>query len=554
VRGGILERVNPSRTLILFCVPAAFTVILVFPLAALFSKAFLDPLGEFVGFANYRLYFGTATLRRSLINTVDISAATTLFSVTLGFMYAYALTRTNIGFKAFFRYAALTPIFIPTIVHALALVYCLGRQGILTRMGFRVELYGRLGIVLSEIIYTFPQAFLMFFVALEFADGRLYEAADTMGASGARKFFAITLPEVKYTVVNAFFVCFTLAFTDFGAPKVIGGNFNVLATDIYKQIVGQFNMNMGAVVGTLLLIPAFISFAVGHITSGINTSTLNARSTKLNVGKNPARDAFFFVFCSLVTLCFAGLILSLFIGGLSEYYPYNMKLTLKNFIFNKSTGGIGSFFNSLEMSALTAIFGTAFVFLYAYMMEKTDGFAALRRYGKLLAVIPLALPGMVVGLSFIFFFNSSANPLNFIYGTVAILVLSNVLHFFSVPFLTASASLRQLDAEFERVADSMGVPWWRTFFSVSLPLCMPAIFEIFTYFFVNSMVTVSAVVFLYGPNFKIAAIAITHMEEAGDVGQAAAMSLLILFINVFARAVYEAAMKLIIGRKTGWED
>jgi iron(III) transport system permease protein len=232
---------SPTQFLLLAICLSVFTVVLICPLFSLFSKAFLGKTGEYVGFDNYIKYFSTPTLSSSIKNTIDISLWSTAFSLVFGFLYAYAVTRTRIMGKTFFRYTAMIPIFIPTIVHALGLVYMFGKQGIFSRAGlFPFELYGRLGIIISEIIYTFPQAFLMFFVALEFADGRLYEAADSMGVSPFDKMLRITLPAIKYTVINVFFVCFTLAFTDFGAPKVIGGSFNVLATDIYKQVAGQF--------------------------------------------------------------------------------------------------------------------------------------------------------------------------------------------------------------------------------------------------------------------------------------------------------------------------
>jgi iron(III) transport system permease protein len=524
---------------------AVFTVVLIFPLFSLFSKAFMNGGGDFVGFDNYVHYFKTPALSVSVGNTIDISLWSAVISMALGLLYAYALTRTRIRAKQFFKYTALIPIFIPTIVHALGLVYLFGKQGIITRMGFEIELYGRLGIILSEIIFTFPQAFLMFYVALEFVDGRLYEAADSMGVSPLKKFFRITLPEIKYSVINVFFVCFTLAFTDFGAPKVIGGSYNVLATDIYKQVAGQFNMNLGAVVGTLLLIPAVLTFTADRLINSKNSSVINAKATPLIIRASRGRDVFYFAFCALITAFLLLLIASLAIGALSEYYPYKMSLTLKHFIFNKSAGGIESYYNSLEMAVLTALIGTVFVFVYAYMMEKTSGFALLRKYGKLLSVLPLALPGMVIGLSFIFFFNDRGNPLHFIYGTIIILVLSNVLHYFSVPFLTASSCLKKLDKEYESVSDSMNVPRWKTFLRVSVPLSLPAILEIFMYYFVNAMVTVSAVVFLYSAGFRIASIAITHMEEAGNMAQAAAMSLLILVINIAVRVLYEVAIKAI---------
>ncbi|MDR3149081.1 MAG: putative 2-aminoethylphosphonate ABC transporter permease subunit [Oscillospiraceae bacterium] len=538
-----LQNLRLAQAIILVCILAVFTIVLVLPMFALFSKAFLNKAGEFDGLSNYLTYFRTPSLSVSVWNTIDVSLVSTVVSVILGFLYAYALTRTRIPLKPVFKYTALIPIFMPTIVHAIGLVYIFGRQGVLSGLG--LELYGRFGIILSEVIFTFPQAFLMFYVALEFADGRLYEAADSMGISAIRKFMRVTVPEVRYTVVNVFFVCFTLAFTDFGAPKVLGGSYNVLATDIYKQVAGQFNMNMGAVVGTLLLIPAVLSFIVGRFVSGKNSGTISAKSTNLSVKKSRKRDVLFFALCAFVTLSFLALIAALFMGALTTYYPYDLTFTLKHFAFNKSTGGITSYFNSLTMSLLTAVFGTVFVFVFAYMMEKTNSFGLLKKFGGMLSALPIALPGMVIGLSFIFFFNSKSNPLHFIYGTVAILVVSNIIHYFSVPHITATGALKKLDKEYESVAESMNVPRWKTFLRVSVPLSLPAILEIFMYLFVNSMVTVSAAVFLYSAHFKIASIAISHMEEAGDIAQAAAMSLLILLVNVLMRLLYETAVKLI---------
>jgi iron(III) transport system permease protein len=519
---------------------------MVLPLVEMLRMAFLDRSGEFVWFENYRRYFGNPALSRSIMNTVDISLWTTLISSTLGFLYAYALTRTRVRCKTFFKYTALIPIFIPTVVHALGLIYLFGRQGMITRaLDLDFEIYGRIGIIMAEVVFTFPQAFLMFLVALKFADGRLYEAADSMGVSNIKKMFTITLPEIKYTVVNVFFVCFTLAFTDFGAPKVLGGNFNVLATDIYQQVVGQFNMNMGAVVGTLLLVPAIVSFIADRVISSKNAGTLSAKASELEIKKNTARDVFFTSFCAIVSLSMLALVGSLFVGAFTEFYPFNMAPTLKHFNFPQAQGGITTFFNSIQMAGLTAVFGTMFVFIYAYLLEKSNGFGTIRRFGKLLGILPLAVPGMVIGLSFIFFFNSRTNPLNFLIGTVAILVLANIISFFSVPFLTASACLKKLDKEYESVADSMSVPRWKTFLRVSVPLSMPAILESFMYFFVNAMVTVSAMVFLVSPRFNIAAIALTHMEENGRPAQAAAMAILILGINVLVRVLYEVSVKII---------
>ena len=516
-----------------------YAVVLLLPLYSLFSKAFLNPDGSFAGLANYVEYFSTPALSVSIRNTVVVSVVSALLGTALGFAYAYGITRTQIRGKVFFRYVALIPLFLPTVVHGLSLIYLFGNQGILTNLGWDIGLYGRTGIILSEIIYTFPQSFLMFYISLNYADGRLYEAADTMGCGALKKFRQITIPSVRYTLINSLFVCFTLAFTDFGAPKVLGGSYNVLATDIYKQVAGQFDMNMGAVVGTLLLLPAIVSFAVDRITARQNNGTISAKASALRVKPNALRDGIFFLLCTLVALCMLALVAVLFLGAFTTYYPYDLSFTLENFSFNQSTGGFQSYLNSIWMSLLTAVLGTAFVFVYACLIERSTCAGGLKQAGKLLSSLPLALPGMVIGLSFIFFFNHKDNPLNFIYGTVLILVLANLIHFYSVPFVTASSALKKLDREYENVSESMRVPPWKTFLRVTVPLSLPAILEIFLYYFMNSMVTVSAVVFLYSAKFKIASIAITHMEEAGDFAQAAAMSLLILLVNVVARGLYE---------------
>ena len=530
-----IKSVNIVMGLMTIC----FVIVLICPLYSLFSKAFISADGTFVGLGNYAEYFSTPALSVSIGNTIYISVFTAIVSTLIGFVYAYGVTRTNIKGKQFFRYAALIPLFLPTVVHGLSLVYLFGVQGVVTNLGWDIGLYGKTGIILSEIIYTFPQSFLMFYIALNYADGRLYEAAETMGCGNLKKFRYITVPSVKYTLINSLFVCFTLAFTDFGAPKVVGGSYNVLATDIYKQVAGQFNMNMGAVVGTLLLIPAIISFAVDRITSRKESGAISSKASALRIKDSTPRDVVFYVICGGVTLCLFIMVAVLFMGAFTKYYPYEMGFTLEHFNFSESTGGIQSFINSVVMSLLSAVAGTAFVFIYVYLVERSKSSRVLKVIGRLLSSIPLALPGMVIGLSFIFFFNSPDNPLNFIYGTVAILVLANVVHFYSVPFVTASSALKKHDKDYENVADSMRIPLWKSFTRVIVPLSLPAILEIFLYYFMNSMVTVSAVVFLYSAQFKVASIAITHMEEAGDIAQAAAMSLLMLLVNIVARGIYE---------------
>lgn len=530
------------------------------PLGDLFSKAFLSERGEFIGLANFVKYFATPALVQSFGNTMYVSGVTTVLSVALAFLYAFALTRTDMRGKAFFRYVALLPLFAPTMMHGIALTYLFGNQGIITTgffgvlPGFDLELYGPLGIILSEVIYTFPQAYLIMAVSLSFADYNLYEAAETMGAGKLRKFLTVTLPNVKYGLISAIFVCFTLSFTDFGAPKVVGGQYNVLATDIYKQVIGQQNTTMGATVGIILILPAILAFIVDRIVERKQNSSVSAKSTPYKITKQRGRDTAFFVYCSLITATIFLMLGTVIFASLIKVWPYDLSLSLTHYDFSKVAGeGMQPFWNSLLVSFYSAVAGTIITFINAYLIEKTRFLKGLRQVGYFLSILPLALPGLVIGLAYIYFFNHPDNPLNWMYGSIMILVLANLIHFYAVPFISATTALKKLDKEFELASESMGVPFYVTFWRVTVPMSLPAILENAVYYFINSMVTISAVVFLYSADFKLASVSIVNMDDAGDVAPAAAMSVLIVLTNVVVRVVYEVGTKKWREKTGAWQ-
>jgi iron(III) transport system permease protein len=213
------------------------------------------------------------------------------------------------------------------------------------------------------------------------------------------------------------------------------------------------------------------------------------------------------------------------------------------------------------MSLYSAFFGTALTFASAYLVEKGTGMRLLRQTAYFLSMIPLAIPGLVIGLAYIFFFNAPGwrifglnlpNPFNPLYGTMAILVLSNIVHFFTVGFLTATTALKQLDREFEAVSASMAVPFYLTFFRVTVPVCLPAILEIGMYYFVNSMATVSAVIFLHSADIPIASVAVANMDDAGDIAPACAMSVLIVATNLVVRLLYGLITRKLQTRAEAW--
>lgn len=546
------------KGLAIYAVAIFLIIFLVLPLAALFAKAFQNADGTFAGLAQFKKYFSSSALSVSIGNTFFISIMSTVISVTLAFFFSYALTRKNVPFKTLFRYIGMMPLFAPTMLLGIALIYLFGNKGIVTALGLVIPLYGKVGIIIAESLYCFPVTTTILMVAFSNADNRLYEAAETMGTSALRKMFTITIPGVKYGLISAIFVAFTYSFTDFGAPSVVGGNYNVLATDVYKQVVGQQNFNMGAVVGIVLLIPAVLSFIVDRITNKKQNASVSAKAVPYVIKKDTKSDIAATVFCILIAIIMLGFFGIALFASLIKMWPYNLTLTLKNYDFSKAVAGDGlkAIQNSVFIAIVVSIVGTLITFLTAYMIEKVRKFAIIRKITYFLSITPLAIPGTVVGLGYIMFFNATEfpipgtdyaliSPFHGIYGTLWILVLADIIHYFSVPFTTATTSLKKLDKEFETVSDSMGVPFYKTLWRVTVPMCLPAISEMIVYYFVNAMVTVSAVVFLYSPSVKIASVAIVNLEGAGDVAVAAAMCMFILFVNIFVRILYETVSKLL---------
>lgn len=528
-------------------------VTVLLPLWALLTKSFEAADGRFVGFANFIQYFANPQLTQSIVNSVWIALVSTILCVLLAFVYAYGLMRTCMPARGVFRIVAQIPLLAPSLLPAISLVYLFGNQGLAKGALFGYSIYGPIGIVMGEVFWAFPHALIIVTTALATADARLYEAADALKAGPWRTFWTVTVPGARYGLISAIFVIFTLVITDFGVPKVIGGQFNVLATDIYKQVIGQQNFQMGAVVGLLLLLPAVLAFAVDRVLQLRQSAILSARAVPYQPKPDRVVDTVFLAICGLIALAILTIIAVAFFASIATFWPYNLTPSLKNYNFdNVDGGGWESFFNSLRMAGLAAVFGTSMVFLGAYLVEKTRGFRTGRALFQFLALLPLAVPGLVLGLGYIFFFNSPHNPLNFLYGTMTILVMCTVAHFYSVAHLTAVTALKQIDREFETVSASLRVPFYRTFFRVTLPVCLPAVLDIAMYLFVNALTTVSAVVFLYSPQTTLASIAVLNMDDAGDVAPAAAMAIMLFLTAAAVRIAYAFATRSLLTRSQAW--
>ena len=241
-------------------------------------------------------------------------------------------------------------------------------------------------------------------------------------------------------------------------------------------------------------------------------------------------------------------------GALVKFWPYNLSLTLKHYNFEVAGLGWDSFFNSVRMSLYAAFFGTIIIFIGSYLIEKMRADKSLRDILQMIALMPMAIPGIVLGLAYIFFFNMKDNPLNFIYATMAILVINTVVHFYTVSHLSAITAIKKLDNEFESVSLSLKVPIYKMFFRVTLPVCLPTVFDIFIYLFCNAMTTVSGVIFLYSYDTTLASVSSIHLDEQGDVAGAAAMAMLIVYISFLVRGIHTIISTFLLKRTQAWRN
>ena len=551
--GTVRQRVDGERVagyLLLALFGAFLSVFLVWPMAQVLWRSLLDNDGRFIGLANYARYFRTPAIAVSITNSLTVSLLAMVLTVALAFVYAYALTRTRMPGRGVFRLVAMLPIFAPSLVSAIAFVYAFGNNGIVTRQtGVNIGIYGAKGIVLAEVFYCFPHAMLILVAALTAADARLYDAAAALGASRLKTFLTVTLPGVKYGLMSACFVVFTLVITDFGVPKVVGGKYSVMATEIYNQVIGQQNFTMGATVSVVLLVPAVLACVVDRVVQRRQYALVSSAARPLEPGRGRLAPALLFGYCALLAACVVGIYLVIVASSVVSRWPYNLTLTLKHYRFD-SAGGYTALLNSLGVATLTAIAGTVITFVGAYLVEKCR--TRVNTLLAMLALLPVSVPGMVLGLAYIFAFNAPGSLLNRLYGTLAILVISNLVHYFTVPFLTATTTLKQMDAEFESVSASLGVPFYRTFWRVTVPIALPSVVGISMYFFLNAMVTLSAVVFLVAPGTELAAVAVLLLDDAGESAQATAMSVLIIGLGLLVRVVYWALLRGVTRRTQAW--
>ncbi|MBE6738262.1 MAG: ABC transporter permease subunit [Ruminococcaceae bacterium] len=507
---------------------AYLLVSIVLPVAFLFAR---------INGENINDVFSSAQFLPMLKNSVITTLIATAISISLSFALAWLLNRSNIKFKSLFVVLFTLPMLIPSISHGMGLVFLFGDNGIVTNtFGINIGLYGYTGIVMGSVLYSFPVSFLMFNDSFQYEDFTIYEAASVLGMSKFRQFLSITLPSMRRTIVSAILAVFTMVFTDYGVSLMTGGTDVTLPVYMYNEVIGGMNFSGGAVIGVVLLLPAMVAFIMDLKNSGINASGSTV-TKKFLIEKNVKRDVAVYIIFAIVLFLLCLPVFAFALLSFVKQYPVDMSLSFDT-VKKLFASGLGQYFiNSLAIALLTSLVGTCLSYFSAYITARSKK-SLPNGVLHFISMLSLAVPGIVLGLSFVLTFKSM--PL---YGTIFILVIVNIAHFFSSPYLLAYNSLSKFNPNLEDVADTLGISRMKLLFSVYIPGTRATIVEMYSYFFVNAMITISAVSFLINFRTTPLSLLIPELESQSFIEGTALVSLMILVINILEKIIAFAVKK-----------
>ena len=517
-----------------------FPIYMVFKTSLIVDKQF--DLSNYLAIFSKRYYF------QPFINSMILGVLAATAGTILGFVFAYAITRTPLPFKRFFRMTATFPIISPPFVVALAAILLFGRAGSLTPFLSRIigeySIYGLGGLVLVETIAYGPIAFLVLYGVLQAIDPALEEAAMDLGASRGRVFATVTLPLAVPGIASAWLLVFIESMADFGNPMILSGNFRVLSVQAFLQITGMYDISRGSTLAILLLVPTVTAFFIQkYWVARKSYVTVTGQPTGATIKrlewyiKLPTYAACFF-FTGIVFL-FYGMVIW---GSFQKLWGVDATLTFHNYVEMFQVGK-GYIIDSLKVSTwatpITGLLGMFIAFLV--IRKKFIG----RTTMEFVSMLTFAVPGTVVGIGYILAFNQSSALFPFVLtGTAWIIVTLLIFRNMPVGIRAGIAALQQIDPSIEEASTDLGADSSKTFRKITLPMIAPAFFSGLAFSFVKAMTAISAIIFVVSGDWNLITVAILGFVDNSQYAQAAAMSLLLIVIVLIALSI----IQLLVGR------
>ncbi len=472
--------------------------------------------------------------RRPLFNSLKLGATVSFLGTAIGFIFAYAITRVEIPFKKFFRVVATFPIVSPPFVISLAAIMLFGNNGLITKHlfngYFNFEIYGFNGLVLVETLAYFPTAFLTLFGVLQAIDPALEDAALDLGASKGKVFRTITLPLATPGIASALLLVFTQSLADFGNPMIISGNYSVLSVQAYLRITGMYDLEGGAALALLLLIPSLIAFFLQkYWVSKKSYVTVTGKPTagRIKTDEPIIKYSVLWIcfFLTGVILLFYGMVIG---GSFVKVWGANNALTLDNYRHVFTVGWEFIKDTLLLSSIATPISGIlGMIIAFLVVRKKFPGKGLM----EVVSLLSFAVPGTVVGIGYILAFNQ--RPL-ILTGTASIIIILFIFRRIPVGIRAGIAELQQIDPYIEEASTDLGASSAATFRKITLPMITPAFFSGLAFSFVKCMTAISAIIFVVSGKWNLITVAILGSVENADLSQAAAFSITIIIFILLA--------------------
>ncbi len=540
---------DPVLALTVLVIFALLGLFILYPLMRVFWVSFFQK-GAFN--PRYFLYFfeGRPYLIRPFLNSLTVGAFVAVVGTAVGFIFAYAVARTDIPGKPIFRWIATFPIISPPFLLALSAILLLGENGLITRgilakLGIKWSIYGLPGLVLTETLAYFPLAFMTLEGVLQGIDPALEESAMDLGASKLRTFFRVTLPLATPGLAAGFLLLFIRSLEDFGNPVVLQGRYPVLTVQAYLAITGMYNLPLGATLAVLLLVPTVLAFLLLQYWVGKRSYvTVTGRPTSAGLHSvEPWIKWPLFMVVSLlsgVILLFYGM---MFYGSFTKLWGIDHSLTLKNFSYVFSTGAT-YLINTLKLAGIATPAGGMLGILIAYLVtrKKFPG----RRAMDFLSMLNFAVPGIIVGIGYVLAFNTPPIQLT---GTALIIILIFIFQRMPVAIRDGIAMLQQIDPVIDEAAGDLGAGFFRSFRRVALPLIAPALVAGMAYMFSACVTSISAVIMVVSAKWQLVTVALLHEVDNADLSQAAAYGVVIVLVVLGAILILDALIgKVLFGR------
>ncbi|RKD27170.1 iron(III) transport system permease protein [Caminicella sporogenes DSM 14501] len=529
-----MHKVKKEIWIIFIVLSIFFLLFLFIPLVMLFLRSFRIEKG--FGFSNYISIIREKEVILAILNSIKISFTTAIITTILAFIMAYTVNCTNISkrVKQILNVGILVPMFFPTITYGFAIIYSFGKQGLLTKFFGKefIHIYGFKGLLIGYVIYTLPMVFLLINNSFEYIDKRFIIISKLMGDKTIRSFINTVFRPLIGTIGGAFVLSFILSFTDFGIPASVGGTYSVMATYLYQTMIGSIpDFDTGAVLAVLMLFPA--GFGIIFLNYLERFNFYYDKIVRTDLPQNRWRNLLLSIFSISIVVCIMSIFVVIFIVPFVKNYPYDMSLNVKFFIstfFSKDV--LTVYKNSLFVSAFSAIIGTFISYSAAILNTRTNIKKKLKTSIDIVSMITNAVPGMVLGISYLFFFNKSIFK-----GTFMIIIVCNTIHFFTTPYLMAKNSFVKMNPVWEITGELMGDTWIKTIVKIIIPNSMSTIVEMISYFFINSMNTISAIIFLVTARTSVITSKIKEFQHYANFNEIFVLSIFIFGTNIMFKII-----------------